>query len=288
MLTTPTYPVALTTLNGPVAGPIFATAVIVIVIGATVAYTVSVTSTAGQPPPNQPERTLAAELAFGLWSGLGCLAVLLATRAAGSAAYSIGMDGQITEPTSVPEPGGVVFAVICLAWAAPFFIIAWRRRRAWLAVAAVAAATAAAGTAHLFANPPDGFYTPNPPVALLLAIVAVGVVAAIFYADAPSKPSRLAPGTRAVIARAFFVAWALISLVGMTVGLGLANDVQEGAQEPGAAIFAVACLLWTLPYVAVARRRRSTLWIVVACVSIAIAVFGIVYLFRNPTPCRCD
>jgi hypothetical protein len=286
MLATPTYPVALATLNGPVAGPIFATAVIVIGVGATVAYTVSVPSTAG-PPPNQLERTLAAELAFGLWSVLGCLAVLLATRAASSAAYSISMDGQITEPRSVPEPAGVVFAVTCLARAAPF-IIAWQRRRAWLAVAAVAAATAAAGTAHLFANPPDDFYTPKPPVALLLAIVAVGVVAAIFYADAPSKPSRLAPGTQAVIAQAFFVAWALISLVGMTIGLGLANDVQEGAQEPGGAIFAVACLLWTLPYVAVARRRRSTLWIVIACVSIAIAVFGIVYLFRNPTPCGCD
>jgi hypothetical protein len=158
---------ALATLNGPVAGPIFATAVIVIGIGATVAYTASAPSTAG-PPPNQLERTLAAELAFGLWSGLGCLAVLLAPRAASSAAYSISMDGQITEPRSVPEPGGVVFAVTCLAWAAPFFIIAWQRRRAWLAVAAVAAATAAAGTAHLFANPPDDFYTPKPPVAFSL------------------------------------------------------------------------------------------------------------------------
>lgn len=46
-----------------------------------------------------------------------------------------------------------------------------------------------------------------------------------------------------MIAQAFFVAWALISLVGMTIGLGLANDVQEGGQEPGGAIFAVACLL---------------------------------------------
>ncbi len=83
----------------------------------------------------------------------------------------------------------------------------------------------------------------------------------------------------------FFGTWVLLGLVGMTVGLALSKDEPEA---PGGTIFAAACLIWTLPYVVVASRRRTTLWGIVAAVSIAIALFGIVYRFINPTPCGCD
>ncbi len=282
MLGTPAHLVAVPSLNGPLAGPTFFVAVVAIGIVATVAYAAPATE---GPPPNQLQRTLAAEFAFGLWSGLGCLAVLAATRAAGSDAYSIGIDGQFTGPTGVPEPGGAFFALTCLAWTAPFAVIAWRRRRAWIVVAALALAIAAAGTANLFAHPPDNFYTPKPPAALLLAIVALGVVAAILYGDAPPTSSYLEPRTRAVLVQVFFGAWVLLGLVGMTVGLAVSKDNPEA---PGGTIFAAACLVWTLPYTVAASRRRTMLWIILAAISIAIALFGIVYRLINPASCGCD
>jgi hypothetical protein len=181
----------------------------------------------------------------------------------------------------------VIFALTSLAWAAPFVVIAWRRRRGvWIVVAAVAGAIGTAATVDLFAHPPGEFYKPRPPAELILAIIALGVVAALVYGgDAVPNPE---PRSRPWLAQASLVGWVLISLAGMTVGLSLSEDVGNGAQEPGAAVFAAACLFWSLPYLVLASRRRTTAWIILGSVSIAIALFGIVYLFINPTPCRCD
>jgi len=101
---------------------------------------------------------------------------------------------------------------------------------------------------------------------------------------------REVPGrwARAVLGQAFLAVWALIGLTGMTFGLTLSEDLGDGAQEPGALLFAAACAFWTLPYLVLASRRRTPTWIIVGLVSIAISVFGIAYLFVNPTPCGCD
>ena len=82
----------------------------------------------------------------------------------------------------------------------------------------------------------------------------------------------------------FFGVWVVLGLMGMTVGLVVSND------EPGTGgtIFAAACLIWSLPYIVVANRRRTTLWIIVGSLAVGIALFGIAYRFLTPTPCGCD
>jgi len=284
MIGSPTYQVALPSLNGPLAGPAFFVAVIGIGVLANVVYAVTTPFAAGQPL-ELLERQPVAKVAFGLWTALGCLAVVAVRGLTGSLAYNT--DGQAIGPVGVPEPGGVIFALTCAAWTAPFVTIAWRRRRpAWIAVAVIAALTATVAVVNVWVQASGTVYDPTAPAPLILAMVALGVWAAVLYGtDTIPVPGRWA---RAVFGQAFFVAWALIGLTGMMFGLAWSKDLADEAKQPAALLFAAACVFWTLPYLVLASRRRTPTWIIVGLVSIAIALFGIVYLFINPTPCGCD
>jgi hypothetical protein len=284
MIGSPTYEVALPSLNGPLAGPAFIVAVIGIGVLANVAYAGTTPFAAGQPL-ERLERRPVAKVAFGLWTALGCLAVVVVRALAGVVVYDT--DGQAIGPVGVPEPGGVIFALTCAAWTAPFVTIAWRRRRpAWIALAAIAVVAATGAAVNLWVRAPGTIYDPTPPALLILAIVAVGVWAAILYGiDTIPVPGRWA---RAVFGQAFLVAWALIGLTGMTLTLAWSKDLADGAKQPAGMLFAAASVFWTLPYLVLASRRRTPTWIIVGLASIVIAVFGIVYVFINPTPCGCD
>jgi hypothetical protein len=284
MIGTPPYAADWPSLNGPLAGTAFFVAVIGIALVANVGYAVTTPFVAGQPlEPLQ--RPLVAPLAFGLWTALGCLAVVAVRGLTGNPV--IAPDGQAIRPVGVPEPGGVIFAATCAAWAAPYVTIASRRRRrAWLAVAVVAAATAILAAVTQSVNGADTAYDPAPPAWLILVLIAVGVWATVLYSgDMIPAPGRWA---RAVLGQAFFIAWLLIGLLGMLAGLAWSDDVEPGTRRPGAVLFVAACMFWTLPYLVLAARRRTPTWITVGIASIAIALFGIVYLFINPTPCVCD
>jgi hypothetical protein len=135
-------------------------------------------------------------------------------------------------------------------------------------------------------TPTDGVALPSwngSPVGTAFFVAAIGlaVVANVAYAiTTPFAARQPLEWARAVLWQAFLLAWVLISLK----GLGFGITVPEEPQGPGPWIFFAACVFWTLPYLVLAIRRRTRTWNVIALVSIAIAVFGIVYVYINSVP----
>jgi hypothetical protein len=132
----------------------------------------------------------------------------------------------------------------------------------------------------------DGWLCPDwtAPVvgpAFFVAVIGLAVVANVAYAvTTPFAAGQPLDWARAVLGQAFLVAWVLISLKGLAFGI----TVPEEPQGPGPWIFFAACVFWTLPYLVLASRRRTLIWNVIALLSIAIAVFGIVYVYINSVP----
>jgi hypothetical protein len=281
----PTGGLALPSWDSSQVGTAFFVAVIGLAVVAGVAYAV-----------DEHGRLGVAIVAFGLWTVVGCAVVVAVRGLTGNPVlthnYPIPYGyPEVIGPVGVPEPGGVIFAVACAAWTAPFVTIAWRRRRlAWIAVATSAVGVATAGALAQFVHDPGALYDQGPPWPLILAMVAVAIWATILYAhgsDTIPAPGRWA---RAVLGQAFFIAWVLISLAFMVVGIALSEEpcLAAAGGGPGPPIFSAACAFWTVPYLVLARRRRTPTWIIIGLVSIAVAVFGIMYLLASPAPPGCE
>jgi hypothetical protein len=129
----------------------------------------------------------------------------------------------------------------------------------------------------------------------LLLFVPVGMIAAFMYGRTIFGDAHALDRLIRICVVIILLCWNALAAFGFWVGLGQSMDLGDHSNpsnvphvaEPGAAIFVSTAVVWTIPFLVSAVRRRSRSWALLAVAAVSAAAFLIRDLYAHPVFCGC-